>query len=202
MSKIILLDYGINNIFSIFNALSLFSKDIKIINDQSQISDYNFDTLVVPGVGSFPRAMNEIQLRGFDKIILNSNDKNKKIVAICLGFQLLFKKSYEFEITKGLGILNGDFVSFNKNISPLNIGWRKIKSRDSKKHYFKLLNNNFFYHIHSYYLTNFDEKISLTFSNNGNFQYCSSILKKNIIGFQFHPEKSGLIGLNLLKNII
>ena len=201
MSKIILLDYGINNIFSIFNALSFFAKEIKIIKSISELNNYQFDTVVVPGVGSFPRAMKEVKLRGFDKLLYDSNEQNKKIVGICLGFQLLFTKSYEFEKTKGLGIIEGDFISFNKENFPINIGWRKLVSYNKKKDYFNLLNNKFFYHIHSYYLTNFDEKISLSFSNNGNFQYCSSILKKNIIGFQFHPEKSGSIGLNLLKKI-
>ena len=201
MSKVLVLDYGINNIFSIFNALSFFTNHIKIIKDNSELNDFKYDIIVVPGVGSFPKAMKEVRSRGFDKLLYDSNEKNLKIIGICLGFQLLFNNSYEFEKTKGLGLLDGDFVCFNKNISPINIGWRKIICHKNKN-FSKSLDNKFFYHIHSFYLTNFDEKISLSFSNNGNFQYCSSIIKKNILGFQFHPEKSSLNGLNLLKKII
>ena len=204
MSKILILNYGINNIFSIFNSISQFSNQIKIISEISELNNYKFNKLIIPGVGSFPRAMHEIKSRKLDKLLYETYENNISIISICLGFQILFEASYEIEKTSGLGILNGDLVPFDKKLAcKINTGWRKVvTNKEMNNKVSQLIDGKYFYHTHSYYLSNYDEKIALSYSKNDNFLYCSSIMRNNIFGFQFHPEKSGQNGLELIRNLI
>ena len=203
MKDILLLNIGLNNIYSIYNALSMFG-NVKIIDDFNTNNPPNYEVVVIPGVGSFKTAIELIKKKKFDEIINEANIKKKKILGICLGFQILFSHSYEIGFTKGLGLIDGEIVSFSSKANFIrNIGWLKVKfkgNKDSK--YEPLLKDKFFYHIHSFFLSGVNQKHILTLSEVNNFTFTSSISFNNITGVQFHPEKSGKNGLNFLKGFI
>jgi glutamine amidotransferase len=150
--------------------------------------------------------MKIIKKKKLDYVILKNFEKNKKIIGICLGMQLLFDSSHEFKITKGLGLVQGEVLAFNnpssKNDYSLNVGWKEIINKNVKSNLLEKINEkDKFYFIHSYYCKPKDQKIISTKSIFNKHQFCSSIKSKNIEAFQFHPEKSSFSGLKIFKNI-
>lgn len=203
MIKIGILDLGINNLYSIYNCLHNCGYKTKLVT--KNICKADIDLLVIPGVGSFKYAMKIINERKLNYEISNFLiQKNKYIYGICLGMQIFFEKSNEFGNTRGLSIIKGEVKKFNKEKTKLvtNIGWRKVKTFKEKKFYYNI-ENNYFYFVHSYFCNpkNQDD-ILLTTNLNNKLNFCSAVRKNNIIGTQFHPEKSGIDGINFLKNII
>lgn len=194
-----IINLGLNNIFSIEKAIqkSGFITNVMNIREVKKKNNSN-DILILPGVGNFHSVMKNLTKYGVDEVIKkHAIIKKKPILGICLGMQLLFEESDETIKTVGLSILEGKVKSFPKKIRP-NIGWCSTvnivkNSLISKK--------EFFYFVHSNYCIPKDKNYILTRSYNQNFQFCSSILKENIIAVQFHPEKSGKIGLDILKKI-
>ena len=125
--KIAIIDYGMGNTFSIQCALKNVGLDSIVTSKKKQI--LNSDAIILPGVGAFPKAMEKIRINNLDNIILKAHKSNKIIIGICLGMQLLFEKSYENSLTKGLGILKGKVIYFKKNNkikNKFNVGWNKI----------------------------------------------------------------------------
>ena len=195
-----LIDLKLNNIFSIYNALNDCGFRVKVV--EGKVQKINSDIVILPGVGSFPKAMNYLRKNYLDKVIEEYNFKKKPIIGICLGMQLLFNKSYEFSKCKGLSLLDGEVVKINNSkIKVPIIGWHKIELTKKSRIIKNNLNNKFFYFVHSYHCKpkNFSNILSLTKINK--FVFCSSIQKDNLIGMQFHPEKSGLEGMKILNNI-
>ena len=203
MKSIGIIDYGLNNLSSIYFM-------IKNLNYKPQLIEKNenqkLDVLIIPGVGSYYHGMKNLKNKGFDNLIYDHAEKGKMLIAICLGYQFLFKKSYEFEVTAGLGLLNGDIVPFNANCITPNIGWSKLDNNISNKYcstnVSDIIKDKYFYHVHSYYSDIKDKNSILSYSYNNKFRFPSAICYKNIYGFQFHPEKSGINGQNLLMNIL
>lgn len=198
------INYGTNNIFSLLNALNFIGYNSKIINHYSDFE--KIDCLILPGVGAFPKAMKEIINKDYHKAIGEFNFGKKKIIGICLGFQMLFDFSEEFSHTNGLGLIKGYVTPFSgKNLSIPLISWLKTKCNKNilnKKNLSGFLNNKYFYYIHSYYAEVADKTKIMCFSENNNFIFSSGILNDNIIGVQFHPEKSGYNGLKFLESLI
>jgi glutamine amidotransferase len=192
--KVGIINLQINNIYSIYNVLKNIGYKVYIVKKKLE----NFDLIILPGVGSYKEGMKALTKNNLieslkENIIL----KKKKIVGICLGMQLLFSESNEDGYTKGLNFIKGNVrkLKIKKKFSVPIIGWYKIKSEK------KELNTKYFYHIHSYYCKPKNENLIVSTTEYNNFTYCSSIQEKNIIAFQFHPEKSGKNGINLLKKI-
>ena len=205
MKKIVLIDYGTSNLFSIKNAiLKLGYKNIIISDKYKEV--LNADLIVLPGVGSFKKAMVNLKKKKLDIAIKQFANFQKPILAICLGFQLLFSESEEFGNCKGLNILEGKVLNLNKKINIIpNIGWFSLDLKIKKKTFVKNLNilkKKLFYFVHSYYVLPQNKKIIFTNSTIQRFKFCSSILYKNIYACQFHPEKSGKHGLDLIRNFI
>tara|TARA_B100001057_G_scaffold497724_1_gene602664 strand:+ start:324 stop:953 length:630 start_codon:yes stop_codon:yes gene_type:complete len=193
-----LVNLNINNLFSIYHFLMKLNFNVTIVNINEKIK--NFDILVLPGVGSFKAAINILKKQKFDEKIIEYHQKNKFIFAICLGMQLLFEKSEEFGNTNGLGIVEGKVLRFPKKkglIIP-HVGWNKIVNC-KKKFYF--LNEKSFYFIHSLYCKPKNEDIILSNTVYKNEIFCSSILTTNILATQFHPEKSGKFGIELVQKL-
>lgn len=191
--KIGIINLNINNLYSIYNAFRNIGFKTSIIEKKID----NFDFIVLPGIGSFKLGINSLKKNNLidtlnEKILI----KKKKIIGICLGMQLLFSKSYEYGLTKGLNFINGSVKKFKKKkiFIPV-MGWYKTTSS------IHTLNNKYFYHTHSYYCEPNNKKMVIAKTNYEKLSYCSAISSENILGFQFHPEKSGIIGLNLLKKI-
>ena len=192
--RIGIIDLKINNIYSIYNVFKNIGYKTNIINK----SFNNYDFIILPGVGSFREGMDAIKKKLIiDELKESVFQKNKKLIGICLGMQLLFSNSEEYGLTKGLDLIKGNVKKFNrkKNFTIPMVGWYKIKSVN------KNLNDNYFYHIHSYYCMPSEKNTILAKTEYEKFSYCSSVQQKNILAFQFHPEKSGKNGINLLKKI-
>lgn len=196
MKVISILDYGINNLFSIKNAIDTLGFRSQITNNKKKI--INSDGLVFPGVGSFHIGMKNILDKGLDEIIHDFKKTGKPILAICLGFQLLFSRSFEMDIeTNGLNLIPGEIIKLPEELVKKvpHIGWNKINNK-KKNNYFE--DNQAFYFVHSYYANLKDDGFLLTSTIYGQKEFCSSVLNKNILGCQFHPEKSGPNGLKLI----
>lgn len=203
ISKIAIIDYGMGNTFSIESALKYVGLNSIITDKESEIM--NCKAIILPGVGAFPKAMEKIKKKKLDKIILKAHENKKIIIGICLGLQLLFERSYENKITKGLGILKGEVVYFkkkNNTKNKFNVGWNKIylnlKNKDPN---LKNLGNSFMYFIHSCHVNVNNKKIITSYSKFNSTKFISSVRNNNVFAYQFHPEKSAKYGLEIYKSI-
>ena len=192
--KVGIINLGMNNLYSIYNAFKKIGYKTSLIKKEMK----NYDFIVLPGVGSFKEGMNTLKKNNLIEILSeNIIVKKKNIIGICLGMQMLFTRSNEHGNTQGLNFISGNVKNFKekKNFYIPIVGWYKTKSSARE------LNNKYFYHIHSYYCEPFNKNLILSKTRYQNFSYCSSVQDKNLLAFQFHPEKSGLNGINLLKKI-
>jgi glutamine amidotransferase len=204
--KIAVIDYGMGNLRSVSKAIELCGANVEIITKAKQIRNYS--AIVLPGVGSFAPAIKIIKSKKFDVAIKEHIKSGKMFLGICLGFQLLFTKSYEEGVYKGLDIIKGTVKKFkakrNKRLIIPHMCWNKInKSKNpyAKQMYKNIKNKTYFYFVHSYYCDPRDKKLLAT-TTNYDMDFCSSIATKNIWASQFHPEKSSTAGLAILKNFV
>ena len=200
--KVGIIDLGINNIQSIFNAYQLIGCKVKIISKKENLSKYNI--IVLPGVGSFKFAIKKLINMKIVSEIKNFLDKspNNILVGICLGMQLFFDISYEFGGTKGMGLISGKVLSFNKKKYKTfpHMNWNNILINKKSKLFSRYSGKNFYF-VHSYYCQPIDVDHLVSQTDYDGHKFCSIVKKRNIIGLQFHPEKSGINGINLLKSI-
>ena len=198
-----IIDYGMGNTFSIQSALKYVGIESVITDNEKKIM--NSKAIILPGVGAFPKAMEKIKRKKLDKIILKAHKNKKIIIGICLGLQLLFERSYENKLTKGLGILKGDVVYFNKknNVkNKFNVGWNKILLNSQVyDQNLKNLGNSYMYFIHSCYVKVKEQDIITSYSKFNSSKFISSVKKNNISAYQFHPEKSAKNGIQIYKSI-
>jgi len=206
--KIAVIDYQMSNMFSIKNALTALGFDVEVTSDYSTI--ISCDGAILPGVGSFPEAMKHIKELNLEASITDFIASGKPFLGICLGFHLLFDKSNEIEDTFGLGVIPGEvkrLSMLNKEIRIPHVGWNKIQKKqipNIKNHFDplkKLNEQEYFYFIHSFYVEPEDNNDIYSTTEYGGINFCSSILKENIFACQFHPEKSGRKGANILSEI-
>ncbi|MDR3113692.1 MAG: imidazole glycerol phosphate synthase subunit HisH [Endomicrobium sp.] len=203
--KIAVIDYGFGNIKSVLNALNFCGSTADIINLPEELSKY--DGAILPGVGAFGPASEFLRNGGFDQAIRSYVKSGKMLYGICLGFQLFFTKGYENGEHNGLNLLEGEVKKFgfeDKTLKVPHMGWncvRQTQSSDAKKMFNAIEDNENFYFVHSYYAMPSDKNKASSFCNYG-IDFCSSIAFENIWGSQFHPEKSGVKGLEILKNFI
>ncbi len=202
-----IIDTNTSNIKSVYYALSLHNENIKFISSNKDFKE--IDAMIVPGIGNFSYVMKKLKENNLDEYILNNLAKNIPSLFICVGMQILFSKSFEFGEHKGLNILKGEvkkIISSNKNDSikrkiPM-IGWNKLIKKNNSEILNDLSPDDFFYFTHSFYVKPEDKKIISSMSSYLDFEYCSSLSKKNIFATQFHPEKSGGPGLKIYKNFV
>ena len=200
MLDVAIINYGMGNLFSVFCACKSIGLNVQITDDKEVIR--NSKIIILPGVGAFGAAMEIIKKKNIDKSIYEHIDKEKKIIGICLGMQLLFERSFEFTLNKGLGILKGDVKMFSKDESNLlNVGWNKIIKK--KKNTILDLNTDkdSFYFIHSLFVEPKDSKIISAVSEFNKKKFCCGIKYKNIEAFQFHPEKSADFVLKIFQSL-
>ena len=223
---IAIIDYKAGNLFSVKNAFDKLSVDTVITNDLDVIK--NADKLLLPGVGAFENAMNNLRQMNLDSLIIDEVKNGKPILGICLGMQMLFNSSEEFGYHEGLNIMDGKIIKFDFDNSsnathivhgdgvemincktscksefcePLpkipHMGWNSLTNCDESK-LFDGLNNQFVYFVHSYHLVTENKNYKQIMTNYG-YDFCSAIEYKNIFATQFHPEKSGDVGLKILE---
>ena len=197
-----IINYKTGNIKSIKNSLNYLNHKVKFINNAHDLN--NTTHVILPGVGSFERCMNNFNKLKIRKELINKIENKKlNILGICVGMQMLFSKSYEFGQHDGLNIIKGKVMKIKtKSLNVPNIGWSELKLSKSSR-LFKNINDKKInvYFMHSYECIPDNNKISNSYINYEN-KICSSIEQENIFGLQFHPEKSNINGLKILDNFV
>lgn len=199
---IVIIDYGMGNLKSVRNALNYLGIENKISDDYDEIR--KADALILPGVGAFPDAMDTIEKLGLDKVIKEETEKGKYLLGICLGMQLLFEKGYEGLERTGLGLIKGNIVKMKddreKNVKIPHIGWNNLKYNRKDILFRNIDEGKYVYYVHSYFAQSYNNEDLVAYSEYGENKIPGIIRRNNIIGAQFHPEKSGTVGLDILKN--
>lgn len=194
-----IIDYGMGNLKSICNAL-------ESINEEYLISAYKYDLrkcsgLILPGVGSFKEGMFNLRKDGLYSVVKEVEGTGKPLLGICLGMQLLFEKGYEGEETKGIGLLKGKVIKMNEEKFRVpNIGWNSLNINKDDDLIKELKEESHMYYVHSYYADEYNEEDLVASSDYYGLNIPGIVRRDNIIGVQFHPEKSGEEGIKLLKN--
>lgn len=196
---IAIIDYGVGNLFSLTSSFKKIGVDVVATADKEVIK--SADKLILPGVGAFADAIKKLRDSGLDRVIIDEAKKGKKIMGICLGMQLLFEKSYEYGEHNGLGLLKGKVVPMENRI-PANlkiphIGWNALDFRRESEIFRYINDGDFVYFVHSFYADECDDSV-IAASKYG-AEITAAVQKENVYGCQFHPEKSGGVGLNILK---
>lgn len=187
------------NLKSICNAL-------ESINEEYLISAYKYDLrkcsgLILPGVGSFKEGMFNLRKDGLYSVVKEVAETGKPLLGICLGMQLLFEKGYEGEETKGIGLLKGKVIKMDEEkLRVPNIGWNSLNINKDDDLVKGLKEESHMYYVHSYYADEYNEEDLVASSDYYGLNIPGIVRRDNIIGVQFHPEKSGEEGIKFLKN--
>jgi len=205
--KVVVIDYQLGNLFSVVQACSHLGYNAIVSTSPIDLLDAAY--VILPGVGAFRDAMNNLVATGMDDAIRNYVNDGKPLMGVCLGLQLLLTESEEFGNTKGLNLISGVVRKFEKTkaengiLKVPQIQWNQIE----EPHPF-LWNNtplrscktlDYMYFVHSYYAVPDQEKDILSVTTYGTQKYCSALLRDNVFATQFHPEKSALYGVNIYK---
>jgi len=192
-----IIDYGCGNLHSLEYAIKAIGLESKVTRDRSEI--LSSSGAILPGVGAFGAAMDNIKTFNLDKTICDFERSGKKLMGVCLGMHLLATCSNEFGKHKGLGVFSGEVVKLKKNtLSKIpNVGWCQTELKNNQDE--KQPIENFFYYTHSFEFVPPDFKYVHAFAIHGNRKIVAALRKKNVLATQFHPEKSGAAGLEILK---
>lgn len=199
--KVAVIDYGMGNLKSVLNALREIGGDGEIVSEGRILK--NYDKAILPGVGAFCEAMQNLDNRGLSNKIIEFAIQGKPLLGICLGMQLLCNDSMEDGFFKGLGLIDASVLPFPKEnqLKVPHMGWNSIHLILKDPIVENLLSGNDVYFVHSYYVQNNKPEDVVATTDYG-IEFTSIMRRKNIIGMQFHPEKSQKVGLALLKNFI
>lgn len=194
------IDYGVGNLFSLQCSLKKIGAEAVVTDDENIIRAA--DRIILPGVGAFGDAVRKLRESGLFDVVIEEAQKGKPLMGICLGMQMLFDKSYEYGEYEGLGLIEGEIVPLKgeipQNLDIPHMGWNALKFHNGKSELFKYINEgDCVYFVHSYFGINCEN--SLIASAEYGAQITAAVGKGNIYGCQFHPEKSGEVGLSILK---
>ena len=195
---IAIVDYGVGNLFSLKSSLKMIGAEAVVTGDAAAIRAC--DKIILPGVGAFADAAAKLRATGLDQVVIEEARRGKPLLGICLGMQLLFEKSYEFEERKGLGLIEGyvDRITDPDLIIP-HMGWNKLEINHQCKLFDGLGEDEYVYFVHSYKAF-CDDKSLYSYCEYGSRVPAVVGDGKYVYGCQFHPEKSGKTGLTILKN--
>jgi glutamine amidotransferase len=195
---ITVIDYGMGNLRSVTKAFELFSDKVRVSSNPDSI--YESSGVVLPGDGAFPQAMENLEKKNWIAPLKKYIENNGYFLGICLGYQLLFSGSDEFEYTKGLDIIPGKVVKFNhETLKVPHMGWNQVKLEKDSVFLNGIDDLSYFYFIHSYYPEVESSDWVIGTSDYGNVFPCI-VGKNNLIASQFHPEKSHRSGLKIIEN--
>jgi len=197
---IAIIDYGVGNLFSLKSSLKAVGADAVVTNDQKIIR--SAEKIILPGVGAFKDASDKLFNSGLAEIVTEEAKNGKPLLGICLGMQMLFEKSFEYGETKGLSLLKGEIRPISDVISRdlkiPHIGWNALKFNGERSPLFKYINEgDFVYFVHSFFAAGCEDSLIATAEYSCDIT--AAVGKNNIFGCQFHPEKSGSVGLNILR---
>ena len=196
---IAIIDYGIGNLFSVVSSFKYIGADAVVTSDPEVIK--KSDRILLPGVGAFEDAAKKLRETGLDKVLLEEAKAGKPIMGICLGMQMLFEKSYEYGEHKGLGLLKGSVIGMqgviDSSLQIPHIGYNSLIFKKNHPLLKYIKEGDFVYFVHSYYAVDCED--SLIAYSEYDKDITAIVGKDNIMGCQFHPEKSGEVGLNILR---
>jgi glutamine amidotransferase len=209
--SVTIIDYGAGNLLSIKRAFEYLGANVTVSSDPKTILDA--DKVILPGVGAFPSAINALKKLNLIPVIREAASNRKSILGLCLGMQLLFDESNEFEPTLGLGLIPGKVVpipktdSFDYPQKIPHVGWNSLITTGNYKSWQNtLLKRNrpgdSFYFVHSHMALPSNQLHRLAEARYGGHVIVAAVAKDNIVGFQFHPEKSGIVGLKILDTFM
>ena len=207
MKTITIIDYGCGNILNLVRAINFLGYKVEVTNDKKKI--LNSSHVILPGVGAFGNAMQQLKKYDLQNTIFEYTKLNKPLFGICLGMQILLTKSYEFGKHEGLGLIKGEVLKISnktdKKIKIPHVGWNEIYPiNNEKKWENKILKNltagTNFYFVHSYVCFTKNPNSTVAVCNYSNISIPAVVAENNVFGCQFHPEKSGEDGINVIKN--
>ena len=198
---IAVIDYDAGNIKSVEKALDFLGQEADVTGEKEKI--LAADHVILPGVGAFGDAMENLRSRGLDQVIYEVNRRGTPFLGICLGLQLLFERSDEAPGAEGLGVLKGEILRIPESdgLKIPHMGWNSLHLQNNGRLFRGVEENAYVYFVHSYYLKAADESIVKASTEYGTHIH-ASVEKDNVFACQFHPEKSSDVGLKILKNFI
>lgn len=204
-NRVALIDYGAGNMFSIENALRSVAGDVSTVTDEDEWHELDPNVVVLPGVGAFGKGMEALGRRGLTTLLVEHSAGGRPLLGICLGAQLLLSSSSEFGRHTGLDVIEGSAEPFDESIVRVpHIGWAQI--HESRASPCPLLdgipNGAWMYFVHSFHLQPSHERDVLATTQLGSTSFTSAIEHGRTFGVQFHPEKSGPLGLRILHNFV
>lgn len=196
---VVIVDYGVGNLFSLKSSFHAIGVEAIVSSDAEVIR--SADKIILPGVGAFGDASDKLFSSGLADVVIEQAKLGKPLLGICLGMQLLLERGFEYGEHKGLGLIEGDIRPISdvipKDYKIPHIGWNALKITDKQNPLFKYIKDgDFVYFVHSFYGANCNSVVAV--SEYG-APLTAVVNKKNVFGCQFHPEKSGEVGLNILK---
>lgn len=199
---IAIIDYGVGNLFSLKSSLSAIGAEAVVTRDQQVLNQA--DHIILPGVGAFGDAADKLRETGMFQVVLDQAASGKPLLGICLGMQLLFEESEEYGRHRGLGLIPGRVVSMEpvvpRGYKVPHIGWNALhfpKDRPADPLFRYIREGDCVYFVHSYYATDCEESVIATAEYGP--ELTAAVRRGNVMGTQFHPEKSGAVGLNILR---
>ena len=196
---IAVIDYGVGNLFSLCSSLRFIGAESCVSADPETLR--RADRLILPGVGAFGDAAEKLRRSGLDRVVLEEAARGKPVFGICLGMQLLFEKSFEYGEHAGLGLLKGQVVGMEGRLPPElkipHIGWNALHLTRPSPMLSRVGEGDCVYFVHSFYAENCEESLIAT-AEYGR-ELAAAVQQGNVMGCQFHPEKSGRVGLNILR---
>lgn len=199
---IAIIDYGVGNLFSLRSSFQKIGAEAVVTADKKVID--NAEKIILPGVGAFEDAIFRLKQSGLDETLKEQVQKGKYAMGICLGMQLLFNESHEYGVHKGLGLIDGVVAPIkgyvDASLKIPHIGWNALQF--SKEHFLfsKIKEGDCVYFVHSYHATNCEKDVIAVTEYDK--LLTASVARDNVLGCQFHPEKSGEVGLNILRAFV
>ena len=194
-----IVDYGVGNLFSLECSLNAIGAEVTVTADPEVLR--SADQVLLPGVGAFGDAAEKLRATGLDRVLKELAAAGKPLLGICLGMQLLFEKGYEYGEHEGLGLIPGKVVPMEGvipgELKIPHIGWNALKFKQSSPLFSDIRDGDCVYFVHSFYAADCDEAVIATAEYGA--ELTAAVASKNVFGCQFHPEKSGSVGLAILK---
>ena len=197
---IAIVDYGVGNLFSLGSSFAAIGADVTVTGDKKALA--NAEKIILPGVGAFHDAAEKLRREELDAFLVEQAKSGKIIMGICLGMQMLFEKSFEYGEHTGLSLLHGEIVPISKvvpkELKIPHMGWNALSFVGKKHALFKNINEgDYVYFVHSYFAQNCADSVIATAEYG--YPITAAVARENVLGCQFHPEKSGAVGLKILK---
>ena len=197
-----IVDYGVGNLFSLKSSLDAIGAAAVVTSDEAVLRAA--DHILLPGVGAFEDAANKLRATGLDRVVVEEAKNGKPLLGICLGMQMLFDKSYEYGEHKGLGLIRGEVRPILEKIPAdlkiPQIGWNALRFHGTSPLFRYIKDGDHVYFVHSYAAMDCEESV-IADTEYGAY-LTAAVAKDNVFGCQFHPEKSGPVGLNILRAFV